>query len=58
MTNGPGNRSSVPGPLLSFQDVEVSALSVSQSRISMSLPQQEGRTSPAFTWTVLLQVTQ
>ena len=29
-----------------------------QSRISMSLPQQEGRTSPAFTWTVLLQVTQ
>ena len=29
-----------------------------QSRISISLPQQKGTTSPAFTWTVLLQVTQ
>ena len=29
-----------------------------QSRISMSLPQQKGITSPALTWTVLLQVTQ
>ena len=29
-----------------------------QSRISMSLPQQKGTTSPCYTWTVLLQVTQ
>ena len=29
-----------------------------QSRISISLPQQEGMTSPALIWTVLLQVTQ
>ena len=29
-----------------------------QSRISISLPQQKGTTSPDFTWTVLLQVTQ
>jgi hypothetical protein len=31
---------------------------LAQSRISISLPQQKGTTSPAFTWTVLLQVTQ
>ena len=29
-----------------------------QSKISISLPQQKGTTSPALTWTVLLQVTQ
>ena len=29
-----------------------------QSSSSMSLPQQNGTTSPALTWTVLLQVTQ